>query len=580
MAKTVNVNSVFSTILSELNTFKGELGSLKGKYESGISIIEGVTIDFGSWEDDAAAKFVNYLTGTLVPGINSIDADIGGGGFNSLQTTTDGLIASISKCNTLQQEVKVTKKEMQTTPKTIRVKTGTKKVANNPDWRPSYQGGTNTDYGFHEEDVYETQTNPAYTELEEALTQFQADLEAEVAVANGLFATLAGIVFQGSAGSGGTGGGASPEETPVPDDAPVEEAPAEEVPETPPYQITDNGVIVNGVQYDTISIGLNLKDNNIDAGDYVVYDGQVYTFGKRDGSKNVILYTLDGEAVTVGAADLASKGKYVNDFNEKRGVEVSQPEEISGVMQAPQLLYGPPPETPTVESLPDQEIVTPGGEQVSSPEEISGVMQAPQLLYGPPPETPTVESPPDQEIVTPGGEQVSSPEGTQVIPQPTSSIPEGAQQFGKDIGGNNQNFYASTQTIGDGNTSMTVDVYYDADTGNRVYIDNDTGSVAICYQHEDGSIRTMFTTTSNGNLFANKNDGQKGAETIFEVMRGCQEAAAESSVGATQEMIDSQLTVHVADDRAKFNLQFEPGESYDDVDGDLAKLHGNWGKEI
>ena len=538
MAKTVNVNSVFSTILSELNTFKGELGSLKGKYESGISIIEGVTIDFGSWEDDAAAKFVNYLTGTLVPGINSIDADIGGGGFNSLQTTTDGLIASISKCNTLQQEVKVTKKEMQTTPKTIRVKTGTKKVANNPDWRPSYQGGTNTDYGFHEEDVYETQTNPAYTELEEALAQFQADLEAEVAVANGLFATLAGIAFQGSAGSGGTGGGASPEETPVPDDAPVEEAPAEEVPETPPYQITDNGVIVNGVQYDTISIGLNLKDNNIDAGDYVVYDGQVYTFGKRDGSKNVILYTLDGEAVTVGAADLASKGKYVNDFNEKRGVEVSQPEEISGVMQAPQLLYGPPPETPTV------------------------------------------ESPPDQEIVTPGGEQVSSPEGTQVITQPTSSIPEGAQQFGKDIGGNNQNFYASTQTIGDGNTSMTVDVYYDADTGNRVYIDNDTGSVAICYQHEDGSIRTMFTTTSNGNLFANKNDGQKGAETIFEVMRGCQEAASESSVGATQEMIDSQLTVHVADDRAKFNLQFEPGESYDDVDGDLAKLHGNWGKEI
>ena len=208
MAKTVNVNSVFSTVLSELQSLKGQLEPLQGKYEAGMSAIGGVTVNFGTWSDDASTKFQAYYSDTLNPGINSIDSDVSGGGFQSLLSTTDSLIASISTCNTLQTDIKVTKKEMQTTPKTVRVKTGTKKVANNPDWRPSYQGGSNTDTGFHYEDVYETQANPDYTALEEALAQFEEDLEAEVENANSLFATLASISFSGSTG-GGTGGGAA-----------------------------------------------------------------------------------------------------------------------------------------------------------------------------------------------------------------------------------------------------------------------------------------------------------------------------------------------------------------------------------
>ena len=404
MAKTVNVNSVFSSILNSLDTLKGELDSLRGKYDTGISTIGGVSVNFGTWSDNVSTRFQSYYTDTIMAGVNSIDGDIGGGGFNSLITTTDSLIASISTCNTLQTDIKVTKKEMQTTPKTVRVKTGTKKVANNPDWRPSYQGGSNTDTGFHYEDVYETQANPDYTALEEALAQFEEDLEAEVTTANGLFATLAGISFSGTVG-GGTGGGAG---------------------------------------------------------------------------------------------------------------------------------------APTTEGTPS----TPTGQTPKTGE--------------PAGDTPDAVA-----------EQTPEADGN------ASGIPEGAQRFGKD-----QNFYASTQTIGDGSNSMTVDVYYDADTGSRVYIDPATGSVAICYQHDDGSIRTMFTTTSNRNLFSNKNDGQGGAETIFEVMRGCKDTAAESSVGATTEMVDSQLSVHVFDNSSKFGLQYDPGESFSDVDGDLAKFQGNWGKHI
>ena len=130
---------------------------------------------------------------------------------------------------------------------------------------------------------------------------------------------------------------------------------------------------------------------------------------------------------------------------------------------------------------------------------------------------------------TPQSDTPSTPEG----------IPEGATQFGKDIGGNDQNFYAAETTLGDTN----VKVYYDADTGNRVYINPETGEVAVCYRHEDGSVKVMMTTTGDRNHFGNSNDHMGGAEGLLETMRECTRVANEGSGG--KDLINSQLDVHV-----------------------------------
>ena len=145
-------------------------------------------------------------------------------------------------------------------------------------------------------------------------------------------------------------------------------------------------------------------------------------------------------------------------------------------------------------------------------------------------------------------------------------VPEGAEQFGTDIGGNPQNFFAAESTLGDTN----VKVFYDADTGNRVYINPETGEVAMCYRHEDGSIKVMMTTTSDGTKFSNPNDHQGGAEGILEIMRECTRVANEGSPDINRtDLINSQLDTHVNNWNVQGDFQAGQRGGYNGVEGVL-----------
>ena len=435
MAKTVTVASNFASIKGELESLQGDLSALKGKYEAGISACEGVTVNFGSWQDDASVKFQSFFTDTLVAGVSSISSDISGGGFNSLITTTDALIGVTGTCDTLQQNIKLTKKEMQTTPKTVRVKTGTKKVANNADWRPSYQGGTNTDFGFHYEDVYETQTNPDYTALEEALAEFEEQLEEEVANANSLFSALSSIAFGSSASSGSASGGGSgapaAEETPAEestDDASETDDTEAEGIATPDSEITDEtegvtsdpGEGTEGVDFDYDALSLESLQASRDA-----LAASVEEFDVIPPEVQAQLDSYD-EAIAKKKGELNGGGDQPTEQEENLPMpqpipppqeEESEEEADEEAPPEPQPGPGPSPEpTPTPTPAPEQTEADDVPAESEIPVE-QGAQEEPEI-----PQPQPTPPPPEEETAEPVAEATPEPTPTEE-PAPAEETP-------------------------------------------------------------------------------------------------------------------------------------------------------------
>ena len=281
---------------TQFSEFESKLNTITSTYSEALTSISselGNTKVSGSWGDEVGNTFVTFVE-DLMTQTETIDSDINGGNFVSLKGTVTYLKKALSDLAGYYDKLD----EMEgTEPKVYtqyyKYVNGSRVncTSDDPDKEGSYQAN---------QDAWNNWK-----------TQYDGVIKT-IAVTKGNISTnyakLAGYSFNQTAAPA------------APSNADTTSKDSDEATSSQ-GQVVDGGVIVNGVKYTTVPVGQNLVHGNVDKGDYIVYNGQVYTYGGNSGWNKGLLIGLDGTEIEVTGKELAG-AQFVSGYYLSRGTKV------------------------------------------------------------------------------------------------------------------------------------------------------------------------------------------------------------------------------------------------------------------
>ena len=195
----ITKESNYSAEKEVVQTFMDGLGTIEKKFNGTIkdehSTITSLT--FNSWTDIVGQTIKGRTAYLKDNDFKVIETDFEGGSFQKLKTNTSSLLNELQVCINSKAKIDAINAKIAELPAQVVV--GTKEVWDNPDWRPSYQGGTGGTSSKHTENVYGK--NPEITKLEGERSEREAELDNGIKYANTYIKEYANIHFLGTHGN-------------------------------------------------------------------------------------------------------------------------------------------------------------------------------------------------------------------------------------------------------------------------------------------------------------------------------------------------------------------------------------------
>ena len=278
-------------LADELQTANDEMSALKG--------------GFDTWSDGVQDALETYLTGTISPLLDQLNADIPSGTYKSVVDSTSKLATEFRSLERDQKAYQEAKDE----------------------WDKQCKIGQYTYYytikDSSDKEVRCAADTPGSTEHKEERKEYKDAYDKYYWTGYTIAQRVHYVINPELAKMAGYSFGAQAAPPPAP-------PPAEEPNSSNNAQVIDGGVIVDGIQYQTVPVGQNLVHGNLDKGDYIVYQGQVYTWGGSAGwGKGCILISMDGKQITITAQEAAGC-QFVSHYYRQRGTPVGDSGDTGG----------------------------------------------------------------------------------------------------------------------------------------------------------------------------------------------------------------------------------------------------------
>ncbi len=294
LAKSYTDTESSSTVASELKTLLGELEDQTKIFNKALETIDSTKskVEYGEWDDPVQDRLDDYFNNTIVATVNGVK--------NSLSNDLQGAITTITTMQTEATDLN-------------RNQTSYNKLMEHPESETIKQykdkNGTISSTWTEGAEELNPITNPKYGPWKEEKDRLEKAMDGQFETINSGISSLAETTFTPPVAASETAPGGGDESIPDP------------AAQTPRGEIVDGGIIVDGVRYTTVPVGQNLVHGNVDKGTYVVYNGQIYTYGGPAGGGKGLLISLDGEPIEVTGKELAGS-RFVSGYYLSRGTPV------------------------------------------------------------------------------------------------------------------------------------------------------------------------------------------------------------------------------------------------------------------